>query len=241
MKIHLPNVITLLNLFCGCCALVAVMNGNIMAAFWFLFIGGWADFFDGFVARWLNVHSPLGKELDSLADMVSFGVVPGMMIYYLLSLSYLDTPQSISGLIIPALPGFLLTLFAGLRLAKFNLDERQTEDFIGLPSPALTVFITGLTVIYHYDSFGWGDWITEPLFLYLITAVFSYLLVAEIPIFGFKFKHRGWRGNEWRYSFILLFILFLIIFREAAFSLVIVSYVIFALIRNLLKKRPTCN
>ena len=166
----------------------------MLCVFGFLFVGGIADYADGMIARWLKVKSPLGKELDSLADMVSFGVVPGAIIYMLLTKS--EISMGSEPLIYWwALPGFLISVFAGLRLAKFNLDERQIEEFMGLNTPTCAMFIAGLMLIYHYNTAGLSEFVTEPLFLYSVVIVFSFLLIAEIPMFSFKFKGLKWRGN----------------------------------------------
>lgn len=225
MKRHLPNVLTLLNLFCGCCAILCVLDQQFVLAFWLLFTAGWFDFFDGLVARWLKVSSPLGGELDSMADMVSFGVVPGMILYVLLR-------ESLGGeglMYWPATPAFLLSMLAGLRLAKFNLDTRQTDSFIGLPTPATTMYITGLMLIYHFDSLGLRDLVGNTYFLIANILICSYLLVAEIPMFSFKMKKFQWKGNEIQFVFMGLVILLTILIREAAFSVVIILYVLFSI------------
>ena len=197
----LPNIITLVNLFCGCCALLSVLNEQFISAFILLFVAGIADYSDGLVARRLKVNSPLGKELDSLADMVSFGVVPGAILYVLIALS-LD--KSVNGDIVwQAVPGFGLTLFACLRLAKFNLDTRQSENFIGLNTPAATIFVTGMMLVCETDQLGLKEFILEPWLLYIVTAFLSFLLVAEIPMISFKFKGLQWRGNEPRFIFMV--------------------------------------
>lgn len=231
MKKNIPHIITSINLFCGCCALVCVFYTLFFQAFIFLFVGAWADYFDGMAARMLDVKSELGKELDSLADMVSFGVVPGAIIYMLLvrglDKNFVEFPQY---LILAALPAFLITVFAALRLAKFNLDTRQTESFIGLNTPSCTIFTVGLMLIYHYDSYGLKEFVINPLFLYPTILVLSYLLIAELPMFSFKFKNFQWAGNESRFLFILISLLFLFVFKEVAFSLIIMLYVLFAVL-----------
>ena len=231
---HIPNIITLINLFCGCAAIISVLYGQFVATFWWLFVAGLMDYLDGLVARWLKIHSPLGKELDSLADMVSFGVAPGAILYMLLvtglqkegNISHL---QNSFALFLPALPAFILSAFSALRLAKFNLDTRQSENFIGLPTPASTVFIVGLLLIYEYNSLGMADFVCNPIVIYFIVIVFSYLLVAEIPMFSLKFKSSQWKGNEVRYLFILLMIILFFTIKQAAFSVIIFLYIIFAL------------
>ena len=165
-----------------------------------------------------------------MADMVSFGVAPGAILYMLLHLGL--TESNLDNYVHStnwwALPGFLVSVFAGLRLARFNLDTRQTEDFIGLATPSMTMFVTGLMVIYYNDSLGLAWLVTHPYLLYPTIAVFSYLMVAEIPMFSFKFKGSGWKGNEWRYSFIIITVLMLIFLQEASFSLIVLTYILIA-------------
>ena len=235
MRKHIPNFITMINLFCGCCALVCVFNELFVWAFVFLFLGGIADYADGMVARLLNVNSPLGKELDSLADMVSFGVVPGAIVYMLLTKSPIGFE---SDFLIKwwTLGGFIITVFSALRLAKFNLDERQTDDFIGLNTPSCTMFITGLMLIYEFDSAGLANFIIQPYFLYGVVVLFSFLLVAEIPMFSFKFKGIQWKGNENRIVFFIVSVLLLIALKEIAFSLIILLYILYSLTKYFVYK-----
>ena len=228
MKKHIPNTITLINLFCGCCALVSVFNEMYVAVFWFLFFGGLADYADGFVARYLKVNSILGKELDSLADMVSFGVVPGAIIYMMLYNHPLSAGYYFQSINLMALPAFLITVFSALRLAKFNIDTRQSDDFIGLNTPSVTMFVTGLMLIYHLDSFGFGEMVYHPYFLYPIILILSYLLVAELPMFSMKFKGMKWEGNERRIIFLILGFSMLFFLKEVAFTLMVCLYVLFS-------------
>ncbi len=234
MKRHLPNAITLINLFLGCCALACIFHTQFVLAFWFIFAAVLADYADGLVARWLGVHSELGKELDSLADMVSFGAVPGAIYYMLLALAL--APEETGSLQWAAVPGFLVAAFSGLRLAIFNVDTRQTSGFIGLPTPSSTMFTVGLMLIYTFDSFGLAKWVASPYVLYACILALSYLLVSEVPMFGLKFKAFTWKGNEVQFIFMGIAALALIFFREAAFSLVILLYVLFSLFQYLTQK-----
>ena len=235
MRKHIPNFITTINLFCGCCALVCVFNELFVNAFIFLLISGFSDYIDGMAARLLKVNSELGKELDSLADMVSFGVVPGAIIYVLLTKSPVGI-ESDYPVKWWALAGFIITIFACLRLAKFNLDVRQSEEFLGLNTPSCTIFITGLMLIYAFDSMNLASFIVQPVFLYSVIVLFSILLIAEIPMFSFKFKHLQWRGNENRIVFIIVAIGLLITFKEVALSLIILLYILYSLTRYLVYK-----
>ncbi len=235
MRKHLPNIITLINLFCGCCALVSLLNEQFIITFFLLLVAGFADYSDGMLARVLKVNSPLGKELDSLADMVSFGVVPGAILYTLLIKGL--GAETTGEIIWAATPGFILTLFACLRLAKFNLDTRQSENFIGLNTPASTIFVVGLMLIYEKNTLGLGEFIIQPGLLYAVTAVLSFLLVAEIPMTSFKFKSFQWKGNEQRFIFIILGILLLIFCRELTFTVFVSIYVLFSIAQYFLNKK----
>ena len=237
MKSYIPNSITLLNLVLGCCAIIAILNGAYIMGFWLVLAGVLADFADGLVARLLNVSSEMGKELDSLADMVTFGVVPGVIYYSLLSTTF-DT-QLIQGIHYIAVAGFLVTAFSCLRLAKFNLDTRQTDGFIGLPTPSSTMFAVGLMLMYVLDTFGLRNWIAHPAFLFTCIIAFSYLLVAEIPMFSLKFKAFTWKGNEIKFIFAGIALILLILTREAAFSIVVLLYVLFSIFSHLLNRNKT--
>ena len=239
MKSWIPNAITLLNLFCGCAAIINVLDGQFIPAFWFLFAAGLFDFGDGLVARVLNVSSEHGKELDSLADMVSFGAVPAMIYYALLSIggqNILDPatlvpsePYAVEGLepIVwswHAAPALLIALFSCLRLAKFNLDTRQTENFVGVATPTSTLFAVGVMLIFVHNPFGWAAYTTSPFLLYPSILAFSYLLVSEHPMFSFKIKGLQWAGNETRIIFAALAVLCLAFLQTAAFPFIVGIY-----------------
>lgn len=188
--INIPNLLTLTNLFCGCCAVLFLLNAQPETAAWFTLTSFVCDYLDGMIARAMKITSQLGKELDSLADVVSFGVVPGTMIYLLLS--GFDTQQ----IHLNALPAFILSAFSGLRLAKFNLDTRQTTYFMGLTTPACTVFMLGVTLAAWNNTFGIGDFIQGNAWLmYVLIPVLSLLLLSEIPMFGLKLKSFDFQSN----------------------------------------------
>lgn len=232
LKRHIPNFITLINLFFGCCAVASILYGQFVQAFWFFIASGIADYLDGTFARVLKVGSPIGKQLDSLADMVSFGVVPGAILYMLLVKGFKGEDVLPIQLTIAASPAFIVTMFAAIRLANFNIDERQTVDFIGMNTPSCAMFTVGLLLIHHFDSFGLGHIVTEPIFLYITIPILSWLMVAEFPMFSLKLKKLSWKGNEFRFTLIALAILFFALFREAGFALIIVAYVILSFIKN---------
>lgn len=230
---NLPNLFTLFNLFCGCCSIVSLKNGYYVDAVGWLIASGIADFLDGLLARAMGISGPLGKELDSLADMVSFGVAPGVIFHELLVMSFPDAP--VYGLNLYAAPAFILTCFACLRLAKFNLDTRQSDSFMGLNTPAMTIFTIGILLIFHWNSFGIGVNIIQPIILFSLIAILSYLLISEIPMFAFKVKNLSWEGNEFRFSFLLLAILQLIFLREAGLCTAIITYMLFSVFENMKK------
>ncbi len=239
MKAWIPNFVTLLNLFCGCAALINIFDLQFVPAFWFLLAAGIFDFADGLVARSLNVSSEHGKELDSLADMVSFGVVPAS-IYYVLLLLQNDPAPALDAnfpldLTAPvrwewsAAPALLIALFSALRLAKFNLDTRQLSTFMGLATPAHTVYAVGLMLIVALDA-NWGPYVLNPWIIYGSIVLMSYLLVSEHPMFSFKLKGFGWVGNEPLYIFAVLAVCLLFFLWTSAFPLIVVAYIIINLV-----------
>ncbi len=236
---HVPNGITCLNLFCGCLSIVASFNGLLTWAAYFIFAAAIFDFFDGFTARWLKAYSSIGKELDSLADMVSFGFAPATIMYILLLHATagrgLPVEMFTSGWFI-SLAAFLIAVFSALRLAKFNVDTRQTDSFIGLPTPANTLFICALIFI----SQGGGklaSLVDNIYFLLAVTIVFSCLLVAELPLFSLKFKSFDWKKNKIRYIFIALSALILLMFRWAGLAAIIPIYVLLSIFTRILCNR----
>ncbi|WP_157974438.1 CDP-alcohol phosphatidyltransferase family protein [Lewinella sp. IMCC34183] len=246
MKAWIPNFVTLLNLFCGCAAIVCILDLRFIPAFWFLFAAGWFDFADGLVARALNVSSEHGKELDSLADMVSFGVVPAMIYYVLLLLGANTAPASAApDLSDPAAiqwswyaaPALFVALFSALRLAKFNLDTRQSENFIGVATPTSTVYAVGLMLIVATDE-NWGTHVLQPAILYPSILAMSYLLVSEHPMFSFKLKGFGWAGNETRYIFAAVAICLLILLWTSAFPFIVGVYVLLNLVYPPVAAKP---
>lgn len=233
MKKNIPNFITLLNLFFGCCAIASVLYGQFVQAFWFSFASGVADYLDGACARALKVKSPLGQQLDSLADMVSFGVAPGAVIYMLLVKGLAGNDVLPIELTLAASPAFLITLFAAIRLANFNIDTRQTENFIGMPTPSCAIYAIGLLLVYHFDSFGFAKLVSSPLFLYPNIPVLCWLMVAGLPMFSLKFKNLAWEGNEIRFIFAAFAVVTLVLLREAAFPIIIIGHVLFSLFNHL--------
>ena len=223
---HIPNTITCCNLFSGCVATCMAFSGEPGKALLFIILGAVFDFFDGMTARLLHVSSPIGKELDSLADDVTFGVAPATMVYSLLyTLSYPAWLEGLRG-VLPYV-AFVMAAFAALRLAKFNLDERQTTSFIGLPTPANALFwgslIVGAGTRLQQASWSWAV-------VLVLIALSCWIMVSEVPMFALKFKQWGWRGNEVRYVFLLSCVPLLLVFGISAFAIIIVWYVVLSII-----------
>ncbi len=234
IKKHIPNLITLLNLFSGCIALVYVSRLDFEMAFYFVCLGIFLDFFDGFFARLFKVSSPLGLQLDSLADMVTSGVVPGYVMFYLLTNSHYGL---LTSSILPYC-GFIITLGSCYRLANFNIDTRQTDSFIGLPTPANALFVLSLPLI--LDTFETGivyDLLRNQWVLLIITAVSAYILNAEIPLFSLKIKKFSFADNSLQIVFLLSSLLLLFWFQFLGIALVIVFYVLLSVVMNVFQKR----
>ena len=219
MKKHIPNTITCCNLISGCISTYFAFLSDYRMALLFIVIGAVFDFFDGMVARMLNVSSPIGKELDSLADDVTFGFAPSAIIFSFLCSFHNHL------LFIPFL-AFIMAAFSALRLAKFNLDTRQALGFIGLPTPANALFWGSLIVGINDNNFTFDgmEWV-----ILAGTFLSCYLLIAEIPMFALKFKHWGWKGNEIKYIFILSCVPILFLLGIAGFAVIIAWYVILSI------------
>ena len=226
IKKHIPNTITCCNLVSGCVAIAYAFSGNIELSFTWIIIGAVFDFFDGMSARLLNVSSPIGKELDSLADIVTFGVAPSTILFS--ELSVMSYPAILEPLrsILPFM-AYIMAAFSALRLAKFNLDERQALGFIGLPTPANALFWGSLII-------GAGKWLEATPFMvfFLLGGILisSWLMVSEIPMFALKFKEWGWKGNQVKYIFLLTCIPLLAIFGLTGLAIIIAWYVIISYI-----------
>lgn len=222
MKKHIPNTITCCNLISGCIATYYAFLGNFEMALLFIIIGAVFDFFDGMSARLLGVSSPIGKELDSLADDITFGFAPSAIIFGYLCTFHIHLPY------VPFL-AFVMAAFSALRLAKFNLDERQALGFIGLPTPANALFWGSLIVglQQHNICFDGLEWV-----ILVGSFISCYLLIAEIPMFALKFKHWGWKGNEIKYIFLLTCIPLLLFLGISGFAAIIAWYVVLSVIAN---------
>lgn len=224
---HIPNTLTSCNLISGCIATVFALSANYSMALSFIVLGAVFDFFDGMSARLLGVSSPIGKELDSLADDVTFGVAPSSMIFSVLFT--LEYPSWIPLSVVPFLPyvAFVMAAFSAIRLAKFNLDERQTTSFIGLPTPANALF-WGALIVGCDDML--GAFPSVALILLAMVFVSSWILVAEIPMFALKFKHWGWSENKVKYVFIISCVPILLFFGITGISVIIAWYILLSIL-----------
>jgi len=227
MKKHIPNSVTCLNLFSGCLGIVFAFQGNLTWASYAIVIAAILDFFDGLLARLLKAYSDIGKELDSLADMVSFGVLPSVIIYQLFALS----PQINFGAAWLSFSAFIIAIFSALRLAKFNIDTRQSENFIGLPTPANALLIASFPVIIAENNTFFADYILNPWFLVIFSLIMSMLLVAEVPLISLKFKSLNFRENLLRYVLIFSSVLLLLFLKFEAVPIIIIIYFLISLIQ----------
>lgn len=230
---NIPNSITCCNLISGCIATYNAFLGDIRMALLWIIVGAVFDFFDGMSARLLKVSSPIGKELDSLADDITFGFAPSSIIFY--ELSIMEYPSELL-MLKPYLPyfAFVMAAYSALRLAKFNLDERQSLGFIGLPTPANALFWGALFV--GAQNFMESTAYMLPIVLLMI-CVSCWLLIAEVPMFALKFKQWGWKGNEVKYIFLISCLPLLMIFGITAFSVIIAWYVVLSVVVNLRNKK----
>ena len=230
LKKHIPNTITLMNLFCGCIALDFAANNQFEMAFLLVCIGIFLDFFDGFFARLFKVSSPLGLQLDSLADMVTSGVVPGYVMFAMLK-------SSTDNVLIPYF-GFIITLGACFRLANFNIDTRQTDSFIGLPTPANTLFVMSLPLILsQYNSIFILEMFSNQWFLMGISVLSAYIMNAEIPLFSLKIKQFSLHKNLLQIVFLVGSFFMLLVFKYLGVAVVIVFYVLLSIFVRFFSKK----
>ncbi|MCC6372505.1 MAG: CDP-alcohol phosphatidyltransferase family protein [Bacteroidia bacterium] len=275
IKKYIPNTITCGNLLCGCLAIIKIFEGDLMWASYLVIIAAVLDFFDGFAARMLKVSTPIGKDLDSLADMVTFGIVPAMIMFKLIDVSCLlafmkskAAGGDASGLWseysrqnLVKFAGLLIAIFSALRLAKFNNDTRQSDSFIGVPTPANTIFVIGLPLIFNSLGLNFSDinevlakeelfkadgnvtgmaalfLLTSPLVLVGISVVLSLLLVSEIPLLALKFKNFSWKDNKVRFIFLLLSVILIALLKVVAVPLIIVLYILVSIVNNIFFNR----
>ena len=255
MKKHISNIFTLLNLFFGCIAIVfALQNGidiiyskegeqfiklreNICLASLFIAIAAVVDFLDGFVARALNICSEMGKQLDSLADLVSFGVAPGILLYQFLRMGFIKDSDGIEASILYLIPAFIFTCAGAYRLARFNLDTSQAFGFKGVPIPAAGLVVASLPLIYWYGSSDFiYNLILNKWFLYVLIILLSCLMVSKLPIMAMKFKDYGLKNNMPKVILVVIAILSAFLLKWLAVPIIFIAYIILSLV---LKNKTT--
>lgn len=227
---QLPNVFTCMNLLCGCVALVAVFHGNEILLAGMVFLAAMFDLLDGLTARGFNAYSDFGKEFDSLADMVTFGVVPGMIMYNL----FIKGPDTVflgSNVLFHIFKyfPFIITVFAALRLARFNCQKSGSSYFTGMPTPAATILITSLPLIVRYDRYGLGDLIHNPYFICIFSLITAALMMSKLKLFALKFHNLSWNDNKFQFIFLMLALVFFVLFGFTSVPLIIMLYIALSL------------
>ncbi len=251
LKKYIPNSFTFLNLLCGTIATIFAVKGELELAAYFVFFGIFFDFFDGFFARLFNVSGELGKQLDSLADVVTSGVAPGIVMFQLILFSLTNDNFEINSKkflnifsdnyfsyqYFIALFGLIFTLASAYRLAKFNIDERQMTSFVGLPTPAASLVVLSLPLIISTSSNEFViNLIQSTWFLIPLTLSLSYLMNAEIPLFSLKFKEYSWKNNKIKFGLLIFSVLFVLLFKFVAIPLIVFLYISLSVIENRLQK-----
>lgn len=234
----IPNLLTCLNLTCGVLAIIGFCTGNQETAPILIGISLVADFLDGFVARLLKINSPIGKELDSLADVVTFGVFPGVVMMYLLAETYPSGDffkmREIPNLAFWAI--LWIPAFSALRLAKFNLDERQSDCFYGLNTPATTIFVLSLWLVHHYrPEYLPKENATVFWSLFVLTPILGFLLISELKLLAFKFKNFTWQDNKWRFMVLITAVILIASLGLIGIPLAVISYILISLLSSYIK------
>jgi CDP-diacylglycerol--serine O-phosphatidyltransferase len=245
---QIPNLFTLLNLVCGCIAIILILQpgesialvqeGNMIItlpekityASFFIFAAGIVDFLDGFVARLMKASSEMGKQLDSLSDVVTFGVAPSMIMYQLLRMSYLKEATAFDTSVLLLLPALLIACCAAWRLAKFNIDERQSTTFFGVPTPITAMVVASLPLVIWFNQWGIADVLVNKWVLYLFILVLSVMMVVDIPIMSLKFKDYSFKNNQPKFILAISVIVLAIIFHWAAIPVIYLLYVVLSLL-----------
>ncbi|MEZ4901583.1 MAG: CDP-diacylglycerol--serine O-phosphatidyltransferase [Spirosomataceae bacterium] len=228
----IPNLMTCGNLLCGCLGIVFSFRGDLLLAGALIFVAAILDFLDGFVARLLNQSSSIGKELDSLADMVTFGLLPSIIIFQYMERTT-TTIETESMML--SFCAFILAIFSALRLAKFNIDTRQSDSFIGVPTPANAILVASLPFILRTHPTLEGFIVNQNVLL-VYTFLMSFLLVMEVPLMAFKFKTFAWKDNQIKYIFLTLSVVLLFLLKFAAIPMIVVLYIFVSLLQYLLKQ-----
>lgn len=238
MKKHIPNALTTLNLICGLISVSLVLQNHLVWAAFFIFIAAVFDYLDGTAARLLKAYSELGKQLDSLADLVSFGVAPGLIIFQLLSIHCTNGCNILERWNVVPYLALMIPVCSALRLAKFNIDPRQEVNFIGLPTPANAIFFASIPMIIHIQdrihTFIQLDFMvalfSNPRVLAVLAVFFSYLLISDLRLFSMKFKSMSWKENQHRFIFLFLSLVLLLIFSISAVPMVILAYLLLSVV-----------
>ncbi len=238
LKSYVPNALTTANLVCGCVSITLILGNDIILASVFIFIAGIFDWLDGTAARLLDARSAIGKDLDSLADVVSFGVAPGIIMYHLLYVPCSTSSNFLERMHIVPYFALLIPVCSAIRLAKFNIDTRQEESFIGLPTPANAMFFASIPLVVGLESSFYSiihldflvNFFLNTRVLAILTIFFSYLLISDLRIFSLKFKSLDWDKNKDRFIFLGISMLLLILFSVSAIPLIIVLYIILSLV-----------
>lgn len=227
IKQHFPNALTCCNLLSGCISILFVTSNMPVKAAMMIFVAGLFDFLDGFAARLLHAHSPIGADLDSLSDVVSFGVAPGFIMYYMMSHAQHPEITILSLDLLPCL-AFLLPVFSAIRLAKFNIDDTQATTFRGIPAPGMAIFMASLSLAFaqmgHLCDGSLGFWACLG-----ITLIFSFMMVSNLHFFSFKMKSTKWKGNEVRWIFLILAVISFVVFRWVALPFIMMLYILLSI------------
>ncbi len=232
---HLPNALTSGNLVCGCLGIIECFSGHLTTASLLILVAAIFDFFDGFVARAVKANSAMGKELDSLADCVSFGVLPSIMMYHLIIQAMSISNDVFVNKYIPYL-ALIMAVFSALRLAKFNIDTRQSDSFIGVPTPANAMLIASFPWLLQQNSV-LTPFLQNVYVLIAITLVMSFLLVAELPLIALKFKDFSWKNNQYTYSLVFISLLLLLALQVTAIPLIILVYIGLSVVKTMSTKK----
>jgi CDP-diacylglycerol--serine O-phosphatidyltransferase len=236
-KRYIPNTLTTLNLASGLISVLQVMEGELVTAAWFIFLAAVFDFLDGVAARVLDARSELGKQLDSLADLVSFGVAPGLILFRLLSIGCEGSCNVLERLHITPYFALLIPVCSAFRLAKFNIDLTQELHFSGLPTPANALFFASIPLVLFIQTNSFSlipvdfffSFFSNTRVLAILSVLFSYLLISDFRMFSMKFRHFRWKGNEMRLLFLILALAYLILFSVGAVPLIILTYIVLSL------------
>jgi CDP-diacylglycerol---serine O-phosphatidyltransferase len=237
MKKHIPNFVTLLNLFSGSIAMVFAFEGNLMLASWFIGFAAIFDFLDGLLARLLNARSAIGLQLDSLCDIISFGLVPSVIVYQMMSNTYNAPFVYFKGINILFFTAFLIPAFSALRLAKFNTDDSQSAAFSGLPTPANALFFASLPlVLYQAEKEGaifLQDMLQNFWFYLCLTIVFSLLMVSKIPLFSLKIKNLKLKENKKPFVLMMIAVVLFLVIKFYALPAIVILYILISLVGNI--------